>query len=346
MHETVIERSRLHAVRLDLKKAMETQMLLKNSELACNSEWFNPDRTQPQDREQMFKFKVGSSQSLLGFSSTERDIAMVTFERDLQKKVYSRTGPSMFTLAGIMGGLLVILYLIGYCLNACLTINAYEDHMVQAVYPTKQMLKRRVKRFSTQLTEKAREQFEDILDEDLAVEAEDLREPQLDVSRASWFRCCCRFLECRCCNPLKWLCRKIFRCQQSRTERLFEVGTEFYQNELSIQRLVNAMQLLELLNDPEAENQNGLKKTNTMVGKHVMPPSSDMHETNRPPSAANANEMEFPSRNVSSNVTPLNLLGITSSNRQDSIGHESVDEKCDLTNEQVYQVQQPEALSM
>ena len=44
-----------------------------------------------------------------------------------------------------MGGILVILWLIGYAIVYCLTINAKEDHLVQAMYPTKEILKQRLK---------------------------------------------------------------------------------------------------------------------------------------------------------------------------------------------------------
>ena len=59
-------------------------------------------------------------------------------------------GPSIYSLAAYIGGLIVIFYIMGYLLVSCLTINAYEDHMVQTMYPTKDVLKSRVKYFSDQ----------------------------------------------------------------------------------------------------------------------------------------------------------------------------------------------------
>ena len=40
-------------------------------------------------------------------------------------------------MAGILGGLLVVLYLVGSLLVSCLTVNAFEDHLISTVYPTK-----------------------------------------------------------------------------------------------------------------------------------------------------------------------------------------------------------------
>ena len=44
-----------------------------------------------------------------------------------------------------MGGLIVILWLVGYVIVYCLTINSFEDNMVQTMYPTKDALKKRIK---------------------------------------------------------------------------------------------------------------------------------------------------------------------------------------------------------
>lgn len=55
-----------------------------------------------------------------------------------------RQRPSVYALVGTFGGTIVVLYLLGYCMVGCLTVNAYEDHMVQTVYPTKETLKQRV----------------------------------------------------------------------------------------------------------------------------------------------------------------------------------------------------------
>lgn len=43
-----------------------------------------------------------------------------------------------------MGGLIVIFWLIGYILEPFLTVNSFDEHMVRAVYPTKEVLKRRL----------------------------------------------------------------------------------------------------------------------------------------------------------------------------------------------------------
>ena len=56
--------------------------------------------------------------------------------------------PSLYSLIGYIGGMILILWIVGYLIASCLTINAYEDHLVQAVYPTKDVLKSRIKQFS------------------------------------------------------------------------------------------------------------------------------------------------------------------------------------------------------
>ena len=58
-----------------------------------------------------------------------------------------------------MGGLIVMFWLIGYILKPFLTANAYEEHMVRAVYPTKEVLKRRLKAIVSQLPEKEQAKF-------------------------------------------------------------------------------------------------------------------------------------------------------------------------------------------
>ena len=54
-------------------------------------------------------------------------------------------GPSVYAMAASLGGLIVVIYLVGSLLVSCLTIKAYEDHLVQAMYPTKDILKDRLK---------------------------------------------------------------------------------------------------------------------------------------------------------------------------------------------------------
>ena len=64
-----------------------------------------------------------------------------------------RQKPSVYALIGTFGGSIVVLYLLGYLLVGCLTIRAFEDHMVQTVYPTKDTLKDRVKAYTENLPE-------------------------------------------------------------------------------------------------------------------------------------------------------------------------------------------------
>lgn len=62
-------------------------------------------------------------------------------ERDLDLTLMRRVGPSLYSLLGILGGLIVLIWLVGSLLVSCLTVGAYEDHMVSTVYPTKDALK-------------------------------------------------------------------------------------------------------------------------------------------------------------------------------------------------------------
>ena len=71
-------------------------------------------------------------------------------ERDLNLKVFRREGPSIYSLAAYIGGIIVVFWLLGYLIVQCLTLNSYEDHMVQAMYPTKDILKSRLKHFLAQ----------------------------------------------------------------------------------------------------------------------------------------------------------------------------------------------------
>ena len=120
--------------------------------------------------------------------------------------------------------MIVILYILGYLIVSCLTLNAYEDHMVQTVYPTKEALKRRIKHFDDK-------KFRDVFEADPKALEDDVSSPNLDVSKYGYFRCLCRCLSIRCCKV----------CRRSRTEQLFDVGREFYTNEISVQRLVQSM---------------------------------------------------------------------------------------------------------
>lgn len=58
-----------------------------------------------------------------------------------------------------MGGLIVIFWLIGYILEPFLTVNSFDEHMVRAVYPTKEVLKRRLKAIASKLPEKEKVKF-------------------------------------------------------------------------------------------------------------------------------------------------------------------------------------------
>ena len=68
----------------------------------------------------------------------------------------------------------MIFWLLGYLLVSCLTLNAYEDHMVSAIYPTKDILKQRLKQFSSQFPESEQERLKDILETTPEIEAEDV----------------------------------------------------------------------------------------------------------------------------------------------------------------------------
>ena len=202
--------------------------------------------------------------------ASDRIQQQIVLERDLNVKVFRRMGPSIYSLAAYIGGLIVIFYILGYLLVSCLTINAYEDHMVQTMYPTKDVLKSRVKYFSDQFPIDEQEKFKDIIEAGPDIDADDLNDPELDVSRYGCFRCCCRFLSlkgcfCRCfkrCCRAMWCCKV---CKQSRTERMFEAGREFYKNEVSVQRLVQAMQFIEASqNDEEGTQIKGLIKAETV----------------------------------------------------------------------------------
>ena len=149
-------------------------------------------------------------------------------------KVFRRLGPSIYNLLAYIGGLIVIFWLLGYLLVSCLTLNAYEDHMVSAIYPTKDILKQRLRQFSSQFPESEQERLKDIFEAAPEIEAEALQEPNLDVSRYGIFRCLCRCLSGCLCRCSKRCCC----CKKSRTERMFDIGRDFYKNEISVRRLV------------------------------------------------------------------------------------------------------------
>jgi len=146
----------------------------------------------------------------------------------------------VYALVGTIGGSIVILYGLGYLIVACLTVNAYEDHMVQTVYPTKETLKQRVKTYTAQFPETEQAKWSGLFEDDKD-------EPDLDVTRYGCLRCFCRclFSQSGCCRAVLRCWRATFRCcqccQQSKTEKMFDIGREFYPNEISVSRLVNAM---------------------------------------------------------------------------------------------------------
>lgn len=212
------------------------------------------------EKQILFEFSEGNSDELLNDDNSPTVWQEVVFERSLSLGVYRREAPSIYRLAANIGGLIVVLWLVGYVVSSCLTVNAYEDHVVQAMYPTKEILKQRLRVYTAQFPISEQEEFKDILEGGLELEEEDMKEPDLDVSRYGCFRCFCRclsfggcFCNCckRCCRAI-WCCKV---CKQSRTERMFEAGREFYKNDISIQRLVQAMQAVEA--EGLTENQNG-----------------------------------------------------------------------------------------
>ena len=125
-------------------------MSIKNSLFDKRDEWFMPDRTLgEEDTDTLFQLKVERTEPVdeildAKFNSIRKQI---TIERDLDVTLYKRQYPSLYSLISYIGGMIVILYILGYLIVSCLTLNAYEDHMVQTVYPTKEALKRRIKHF-------------------------------------------------------------------------------------------------------------------------------------------------------------------------------------------------------
>ena len=68
----------------------------------------------------------------------------MVFERSLDKVVYRRQARGFLSLLGFVGGVILVLWLIGYCIVKAVTIGSYEDQMVQALYPTKHALMSRI----------------------------------------------------------------------------------------------------------------------------------------------------------------------------------------------------------
>ena len=77
---------------------------------------------------------------------------------------------SLHSLLGYLGGLLVVIYIVGYLVVSCLTINSYQDHMVQTLYPTKKVLKERLRLYLKQFPEKEQERYKDILEDPAGLE--------------------------------------------------------------------------------------------------------------------------------------------------------------------------------
>ena len=81
------------------------------------------------------------------------------FERNLDLTINRIQGPEYYKLIAYMGGVMVVLWLIGYILEPFVTVNAYEEHILRSVYPKKDVLKRRLKTIVSQLPEKEQEKF-------------------------------------------------------------------------------------------------------------------------------------------------------------------------------------------
>jgi len=140
-------------------------------------------------------------------------------------------------------------------LVSCLTINAYEDHLVQTLYPTKDILKDRLKNYMAQFPPEERAKFSHLIKPDEKSENDDMLEPNLDMTRIGFLRCFCRCLFSKNCFCMAMKrCSRNFcckQCAQTRTEELFDVGRDFYFNEISVSRLVKSMQHLEFKFDKE-----------------------------------------------------------------------------------------------
>jgi len=88
----------------------------------------------------------------------------IVLEKDLDLQVaQQRRQTSVYAMVGTMGGLVVVFYLIGYCLVGCLAGNAYEDNMISTVYPTKDVLKERVRSYTKDFPEKEQKKWHEIL---------------------------------------------------------------------------------------------------------------------------------------------------------------------------------------
>ena len=111
------------------------------------------------------------------------------FERNLDLTINLIQGPAYYKLIAYMGGVMVVLWLIGYILEPFLTVNAYEENIIRSVYPTKDVLKRRLKAIVAQLPEKEQSKFKykDLLEPvDPQVTTNDANDP---VVKASCCRC-------------------------------------------------------------------------------------------------------------------------------------------------------------
>ena len=248
--QLVVERSHFKAFKINTQVKTETVMMVKNGLFDKRDDWFIPDRTLDfNGSDTLFDlnaiplFELKEERTEPVYETIDGDdypiLQQITIERDLGVTLYKRQNPSLYILIGYIGGIIVILWILGYLIVSCLTVNAYEDHMVSTVYPTKEALKRRIKELDAK-------KYKDVFESDPKALEDDASSPNLDVSKHGCFRCLCRCLSIqwcgcklfrRCCRCI-WCCKV---CKQSRTEQLFDAGRELYTNEISVQRLVQTM---------------------------------------------------------------------------------------------------------
>ena len=104
--------------------------MVRNIKFDRQDSWYLPDRTDNShdNDENLFELIEGKTEPIdeanMLFAQT------IVIERDLDLQVIRRVRPSLYHYLGILGGLMVILWLLGLCMTRCLTLNAYEDHMV------------------------------------------------------------------------------------------------------------------------------------------------------------------------------------------------------------------------
>ena len=247
---------RAHYKQIPLAPGMhsETVLQLRNTKFDKQDNIWQPDRSQNSYdcNERLFEFIEQPNRLTYPDDAATQQII---FERDLDLTMLRRVGPSFYTMVGTVGGLLVVLFLVGQILVSCLTINAYEDHLVQTLYPTKDILKDRIKNYMAQFPPEERAKFSHLIKPDEESEKDDMLEPNLDMTRFGILRCFCRCLFSKNCFCMAFKrCARNFcckQCAQTRAEEMFDVGREFYTNEISVSRLVKSMQHLEFKFDKE-----------------------------------------------------------------------------------------------